>query len=101
MADLARPTVFRVDPAGVDAGPQPLALAQRPIDLRGKRLGLLDNTKENSEFMLRAIAGILDKEFQFSEVYFVRKHSADVPPRPEVLAQLHRQTDAVITGIGD
>ncbi len=73
MANPVRPTVLLVDPTGADAGLRPLALAHRPIDLRGKRLGLLDNSKENSEFILRAIAGILDEEFRFSEVFCVRK----------------------------
>ena len=101
MANPVRPTVLLVDPTGADAGLRPLALAHRPIDLRGKRLGLLDNSKENSEFILRAIAGILDEEFRFSEVFCVKKHSSAMPPRPEVLVELQRRADAVITGVGD
>jgi len=33
-----------VDPTGADPGPNPLTLADRPADIRGKRLALLDNS---------------------------------------------------------
>ena len=78
-----------------------MALAPRPVDLRGKRLGLLDNSKANSEVILRAIARILDEEFEFADVFYIKKHSSSLPPRPEVLEALHRHADMVIAGIGD
>ncbi len=90
-----------VDPTGEDPGLAPLALAPRPAGLRGKRLGLLDNSKANSDVILRAIADILDAEFEFADIFSVRKHSASLPPKPEVLAELHRNADLVIAGIGD
>ena len=90
-----------VDPTGVDPGVRPLTLAPRPVDLRGKRLGLLDNSKANSDVILRAIARILTEEFEFADVFYTKKHSASLPPRPEVLEDLHRHADMVIAGIGD
>lgn len=90
-----------VDPTGEDPGLAGLTLAPRPSGLRGKRLGLLDNSKANSDVILRAIADILDSEFEFASVFSVRKHSASLPPKPEVLAELHRNADLVIVGIGD
>ncbi len=101
MTGLSRSTLQLVDPTGVDPGGQPMLLAPRPVDLRGKRLGLLDNSKANSEIILRAIAGILDEEFEFADVFYITKHSASLPPRPEVLESLHRRADMVIAGIGD
>ena len=55
-----------VDPTGADPGPNPLTLADRPADIRGKRLALLDNSKANSDIILRAIGDILNDEFEFS-----------------------------------
>lgn len=90
-----------VDPTGADPGPNPLTLADRPADIRGKRLALLDNSKANSDVILRAISDILNDEFEFSEVFYVKKHSASLPPKPEVMAELHRHADLIVTGIGD
>lgn len=95
------PKVQLVDPTGADPGPNPLTLAARPSDVRGKRLGLLDNSKANSDVILRAISDILSDEFEFAEILYVKKHSSSLPPRPEIMAELHRHADLIITGIGD
>ena len=101
MTGLGHSKVQLVDPTGIDPGVRPLSLAPRPVDLFGKRLGLLDNSKANSDVILHAIARILGEEFEFADVYYARKHSASLPPRPEVLEALHRHADIVIAGIGD
>ena len=94
-------TIRLVDPTGEAQAAGAFALAPRPRDLRGKRLGLLDNSKSGSEAILRGIAEILDKEFAWADVFYARKHSASLPPKPEVLEALHRQADVVIAGVGD
>ena len=101
MTAIKDTTLQLVDPTGEDPGLRLLTLAPRPVDLRGKRLGLLDNSKAKSDFILRAISRILDEEFEFAEVFHVKKHSASLPPSPEVVADLHRHADVVIAGIGD
>jgi hypothetical protein len=90
-----------VDPTGADPGPNPLTLADRPADIRGKRLVLLDNSKANSNIILRAIGEILNDEFEFSEVIYFKKHSSSLPPKPEIMEELHRHADLIVTGIGD
>ena len=90
-----------VDPTGADPGPNPMMLSSRPDDLRGKRVGLLDNSKANSDVILRAISEILNDEYEFADVFYIKKHSASLPPTPEVMAELHRHADVIITGIGD
>ena len=55
MARLDLSEVLLVDPTGEAPDSQSLNLAPRPTDLRGKRLGLLDNSKANSDVILRAI----------------------------------------------
>ena len=96
-----RHTVRLVDPTGGDDAPAPFALAARPRDLRGKRLGLLNNSKSGSEAILLGIAAILNEEFRWAEVFHITKHSASLPPKPEVLEALHRHADVVIAGVGD
>ncbi len=94
-------TTQLVDPTGTAPDAHSWNLAPRPADLRGKRLGLLDNSKANSNVILRAIADILNQKYEFSEIFYARKHSASLPPKPEVLADLHRNADIVIAGVGD
>jgi hypothetical protein len=94
-------TIRLIDPTGGAPEARPFALAPRPAQLRGKRLGLLDNSKSGSEQILRTIARILDAELAWADVFHVRKHSASLPPRPELLEALHRHADVVIAGVGD
>ena len=95
------PTVQLVDPTGFDPGEESMVMAARPIDLRGGRLGLLDNSKANADTILWAIANALNEEFEFADIFYARKHSSSLPPHPEVLADLHRNADFVIAGVGD
>ncbi|PON18723.1 hypothetical protein C2W62_06505 [Candidatus Entotheonella serta] len=97
----AHPTIQLVDPTGADLDATAFSLSPRPSDLQGKRLGLLDNSKANSDVILRAIAELLDEEFHFADIFYAKKHSASLPPVPEVMADLHRHADVVITGVGD
>ena len=101
MASKNIPTVQLIDPTGFDPGEAPLVMAARPIDLRGGRLGLLDNSKANADAILWAIADALNDEFEFTDVYYAKKHSSSLPPHPELLADLHRNSDFVIAGVGD
>ena len=101
MATQNIPTVQLVDPTGFDPGEAPPVMAARPIDLRGGRLGLLDNSKANADKILWAIANALNDEFEFADIFYARKHSSSLPPHPEVLADLHRNADFVIAGVGD
>ena len=101
MATQHIPTVQLVDPTGFDPGETPLVMAARPIDLRGGRLGLLDNSKANADAILWAIANTLNDEFEFADIFYARKHSSSLPPHPELLADLHRNSDFVIAGVGD
>ena len=90
-----------VDPTGHNLNTSSLHISPRPSDLRGKRLGLLDNTKANAEVILRRIADILDGKYEFADIYYTKKHSSNLPPKPEVLSNLHQNADIVIAGIGD
>jgi len=101
MSEKVDPETILVDPTGHSLTTAGLHISPRPSDLRGKRLGLLDNTKANSEVILRKIADILDAKYEFSEIYYTKKHSSNLPPKPEVLSNLHLYADIVIAGVGD
>ena len=101
MAEKVEPRVILVDPTGHPTNEVGLHISSRPSDLRGKRLGLLDNTKANAEIILRKISEILNAKYEFSEIYYTKKHSSNLPPKPEILSDLHREADIVIAGVGD
>lgn len=77
-------------------------LAARKNGLNGLRLGILDNSKWNANKLLRGSAEALSQEIAFGAVnYYVKKHgfSSDAPP--ELIEQIARENDIVLTAIGD
>ncbi len=88
------------DPRGtVTAEPQ--ALAPRVKSLAAIRLGILDNTKWNASKLLRATVARLGDNVKFAEVRHYAKESFSRTANPELLDRIARETDAVITAIGD
>ncbi len=93
-------TVF--DPT-VPPAPAPGAFcyAPRPTSLMGLRVGLVENTKFNSEVILRKIAERLAARYQVTLTQLNRKKSPGHSVTPDVLASFQRQADFVLAGVGD
>jgi hypothetical protein len=79
---------------------QDVRLAARPEDLRGKRVGLVENTKANSAALLEAVAEVLKDDLAPKEIVR-RKVPATMPASEEVLDELARDCDLVIEAVGD
>ena len=77
-----------------------VALALRPLDLTGKRLGLIDNTKANAAALLEAVAALLESELRPSEIVR-RRVPATLPADDALLDELARECDLVIEAVGD
>ena len=75
--------------------------APRVTDLRGKRVGLLDNSKNNANKLLDAMAVILHEQYGCIDSVRHRKPSASKPVAPEVIEELKKTCDVVIVGVGD
>ncbi len=75
--------------------------APRLTALEGKRVGLLDNSKNKANQMLDAVADILDTQYGITDVVRRRKPSASKPVAPEVIVELEELCDLVIVGVGD
>ena len=84
-----------------EAMPAESSLAPRLSGLRGKRVGLLDNSKSKAGKLLDAVAGILNAQYGFSDIVRHRKPSASKPADPEVINELSRTCDLVVVGVGD
>jgi hypothetical protein len=88
------------DPRGrVDA--ERVALALRAVELKGLRLGILDNTKWNANRLLRKTAALLEAGHGIGPVGYYRKESFSKVADPALVAEIAANSDIVLTAIGD
>ena len=88
------------DPRGtVEA--QPVPVAPRARRLEGLRLAILDNTKWNANKLLRALRDRLAAGHRLEALNYYRKESFSKNAAPELIAQIARENDIVLTAIGD
>lgn len=91
--DLFDPTVSQESEA--------FSLAPRPNSLQGLKVGLVENTKFNSEVILRKVAERLDERHHIKMVHVDHKQSSSHSVSDDGLAELKKQADLVVAGIGD
>ena len=73
-------------------------LAPRLADIRGARIGILDNCKEFADIVLAGVANVLKREYGVAEIKFWQKSYLGVPS--PYAAEMAAQCDAVINGVG-
>jgi len=89
-----------LDPT-TEAATQTIAFAARPSALTGKRVALIENTKFNSDQLLRRIGDILKTEYGVADWKMYRKHNASVPAHAEIIEEVKQSADVMVAGIGD
>lgn len=89
-----------LDPTS-EPGSRTIAYAPRPGSLEGKRVGLIENTKFNSDRLLEKIGGVLKAEYGAAETRMWRKRNASVPAHDEIIEELRKTCDVMVAGIGD
>lgn len=92
-AEIFDPTLSPVE--------EKITFAPRPRHLDGLRIGIVENTKHNSDVLLLKIAQRLKKNFQMDMVQLHRKESASDFVSAEAISDLKQKADFVIAGIGD
>ena len=89
----------------VDPTTQPIIAsftgARRLQDLKGKRVGLIDDSKPNGKELLEELADLLKSRYGVANVMYHRKPSASKPADPEVVSQMGKECDYAIVAIGD
>ncbi|HKI97581.1 MAG TPA: hypothetical protein VKB51_03805 [bacterium] len=85
----------------ISAEREAFSYAPRPKDLHGLKVGLVENTKFNSETILRKIAERLDERYKVKLVHVDHKQSSSHSVADDGLAKLKEQADFVIAGVGD
>lgn len=93
-------TIKVLSPAGVGKVGE-TALPPLPADLRGKTVGLLDNTKANAELLLARLGELLRERHGVKGVVHRRKANASTPAPPDLLAELARSAEVVLTASAD
>lgn len=81
--------------------PPTISLAERPDDLAGLRVGILDNGKPNSDRFLPILGAHLETAtgVRIGEVH--RKPSIGRLAPPELIDAIANESDLVLTGVGD
>lgn len=92
MIDLMDPTI--------PVGRKHIDYAPRPSSLTGLRIGLIENTKKNSEVVLRRVAEKLEASHGMKMEVLVHK-AQRAPLKEAQIAELKGRTDFAITGVGD
>ncbi len=81
--------------AGLVAAVPPFA------DLRGKVVGLLDNSKPNADLLAERFAELLKERYGVAGVIKRRKITAQQGAPKEYLDELASQADFILSGLGD
>jgi hypothetical protein len=88
----------------VPEAPAPDAAATvqtRSIDRRGIRLGVLDNGKGNADHLLRFMVERARAAVPVESVVLLRKAAVNLPASAEILDQLAREADVVVSAMAD
>ena len=78
-----------------------ITLAPRPRDLRGLRVGLIENTKFNSAAIPARLGERLARHYGITVSRMIRKRSPSHAVTEEAAAELRRISDFVVSGVGD
>jgi hypothetical protein len=88
-----------IDPSAAGGGAS-TPLAPRPMDLRGKKVGIIDNTKEQGDVIAEAMADGLRERYGVAEVIIRRKPYFSKPAPAELIDELAAQVDVAIAAVG-
>ena len=96
-----RRRVVLVRPDAPMPGRSARSLSARVARLHGARLGILDNGKANADVLLGVLADELRARFGVRLVVARRKLYPTYAAPKELLSELARETDCVVTAIAD
>ena len=77
-----------------------IALAPRPMDLAGKTVGLLDNTKEQGDVILQTVAAALKERYGVARVVIRRKEHYSKPATDALIAEMAREVQVAVAAVG-
>ena len=88
-----------IDPTA-GGGAKRIPLAPRPMDLAGKVVGLLDNTKEQADVILESIADVLKERYGVAKVIIRRKEYYSKPASEELINEMASEVQVAAAAVG-
>lgn len=89
------------DPTGAAPAKEDITFAPRPTKLEGLRVGLVENTKFNSDVILQKLGERLEKQYGMSVVGMDVKQSPAHGVGESAIKEFKTKADFVIAGVGD
>jgi hypothetical protein len=77
-----------------------VAYAPRPMDLAGKVVGLLDNTKEQGELILRTLGEALRERHGVARLVIRRKEHYSKPAADALINEMAQEVQVAIAAVG-
>ena len=88
-----------IDPTAGGNRPK-IALAARPMDLAGKVVGLIDNTKEQADVILETVAEALRDRYGVTKVVIRRKDHFSKPAPAQMIDEMAREVQVAAAALG-
>jgi len=76
-------------------------MAPRPASLKGLTLGLIDNGKRNSDYLVKSIGRRLKERFGLQTEIHVKKPSPSHAISEDAARELAEKAQLILAGIGD
>jgi hypothetical protein len=92
-----------LDPTGATktTGKAAAPRAARPSSLKGARVGLLINTKQNAAPFLHEVGRLLVENYGVASLTERTKKNFAMPEADEVIKEMAAAADVIVTGVGD
>lgn len=90
-----------LSPEGTSHAKQRQLAPRRFKSLDGVRLGLLGNSKLNADAVLLAIGDLLAEKYAVQSVFMRSKPTFSKPAPDELIDEIVKNADVVLTGVGD
>jgi hypothetical protein len=88
-----------IDPTA-GSGKAKIAFAARPMDLAGKVIGLLDNTKEQADIILQTVGDALRERHGVARVVIRRKEHYSKPATNALIDEFSKEVQLAVAAVG-
>ena len=88
-----------IDPTA-GGGKASIARAPRPMDLAGKVVGLLDNTKEQGDVIMETVAAALREKYGVAKVVIRRKEHYSKPAADALIDEMAKEIQVAVAAVG-